>query len=548
MTRIQPRRGTAAQWTTANPVLADGELGYEKDTKRWKRGDGVTAWNALLYTATGLGLDVLGAINKRQARLAIEAASLRSVGFIDFTTKPDGPIPATMDTGQPLATFGNTPFVVSGGAAVHVPVGTADTAGYLQADPIGEVPTRVMVYGEFPTVGATSQFTLVVPEDLWGPPGGYPATSAAQEVAGIHDAWYGNGIHYHTRWNIGTQTFYASSEAAYPGYSQPQLARYAPVWGTGPVWFDFWIDQATGTLIAWPPDGGAPYIIKNDIIRDDIGPAVVLESFETGGTLAGTPFKFYKIAYDVAPRRKDSPLMSKFDLAEFFPALRAASAPGLTPTVAGSNGGVTTLTADSARFQVFTTGSPSTTNHTVKLPPTVKALEPWSIRCAMSGGQLTVQDSTGATMIVLTKGQRLDVMPQVLAPAAIGQWLYDPVTSNIGTQTLTDTRVNPRIAAPITSTATLTPSFGTADIYKITAQAQALTVAPPANTTDGHRVRVWIKDNGVSQTIAWNAVYVTPTGGTAPPTATTPGKWHMIDYEYHSTAGVAAITAVRVLP
>lgn len=49
MTTILPRRGTEADWTAANPVLAMGELGYETDTTRWKRGDGTTAWNALAY-------------------------------------------------------------------------------------------------------------------------------------------------------------------------------------------------------------------------------------------------------------------------------------------------------------------------------------------------------------------------------------------------------------------------------------------------------------------------------------------------------------------
>lgn len=48
-TRIQLRRGTAAQWTAANPILADGEFGFEKDTGAFKFGDGVTAWTALPY-------------------------------------------------------------------------------------------------------------------------------------------------------------------------------------------------------------------------------------------------------------------------------------------------------------------------------------------------------------------------------------------------------------------------------------------------------------------------------------------------------------------
>lgn len=47
--QMQFRRGTAAQWTSANPVLADGELGLEKDTRLFKIGDGTTAWNALAY-------------------------------------------------------------------------------------------------------------------------------------------------------------------------------------------------------------------------------------------------------------------------------------------------------------------------------------------------------------------------------------------------------------------------------------------------------------------------------------------------------------------
>jgi hypothetical protein len=46
---IQLRNGTAAQWTTANPVLAAGEMGVETDTRRFKFGNGVGAWNSLPY-------------------------------------------------------------------------------------------------------------------------------------------------------------------------------------------------------------------------------------------------------------------------------------------------------------------------------------------------------------------------------------------------------------------------------------------------------------------------------------------------------------------
>jgi hypothetical protein len=50
---IQWRRGTAAQWTSANPVLASGEMGLETDTNQAKAGDGTTPWNSLPYNFVG---------------------------------------------------------------------------------------------------------------------------------------------------------------------------------------------------------------------------------------------------------------------------------------------------------------------------------------------------------------------------------------------------------------------------------------------------------------------------------------------------------------
>jgi len=46
---IQLRRDTASNWTSANPTLAQGELGVETDTSKIKIGDGSTAWSSLSY-------------------------------------------------------------------------------------------------------------------------------------------------------------------------------------------------------------------------------------------------------------------------------------------------------------------------------------------------------------------------------------------------------------------------------------------------------------------------------------------------------------------
>lgn len=46
---IQFKRGSSAKWKELNLVLAAGEPGYDTTTGRIKVGDGVTAWNDLLY-------------------------------------------------------------------------------------------------------------------------------------------------------------------------------------------------------------------------------------------------------------------------------------------------------------------------------------------------------------------------------------------------------------------------------------------------------------------------------------------------------------------
>lgn len=46
-TEIKFRRGTASEWSTANPVLAVGEPGLDTTNSIFKIGDGSTAWNSL---------------------------------------------------------------------------------------------------------------------------------------------------------------------------------------------------------------------------------------------------------------------------------------------------------------------------------------------------------------------------------------------------------------------------------------------------------------------------------------------------------------------
>jgi hypothetical protein len=54
---MQQRRGTAAQWTSADPILNAGEIGWESDTNKFKIGDGTNHWEDLTYflDATDMG-------------------------------------------------------------------------------------------------------------------------------------------------------------------------------------------------------------------------------------------------------------------------------------------------------------------------------------------------------------------------------------------------------------------------------------------------------------------------------------------------------------
>ena len=47
--RIQLRRDTAANWTSVNPILTQGELGVETDTNKFKVGNGTSNWVSLSY-------------------------------------------------------------------------------------------------------------------------------------------------------------------------------------------------------------------------------------------------------------------------------------------------------------------------------------------------------------------------------------------------------------------------------------------------------------------------------------------------------------------
>jgi len=93
-TRMQQRRGTAAQWTSANPILAAGEIGFETDTGKFKIGNGSSAWASLTYFADVSVLvdgapELLDTLNELAAALGDDPAFITTVSTSLETHRQD---------------------------------------------------------------------------------------------------------------------------------------------------------------------------------------------------------------------------------------------------------------------------------------------------------------------------------------------------------------------------------------------------------------------------------------------------------------------------
>ena len=115
--RIQIRRDTATNWTSANPTLASGEWGYETDTGKLKIGTGAATWTSLSYFAADVALSDLGltatatelnyvngVTSAIQTQLDAKAESLTDLGITDGTN------------GQVLTTDGSGTFTFADAA------------------------------------------------------------------------------------------------------------------------------------------------------------------------------------------------------------------------------------------------------------------------------------------------------------------------------------------------------------------------------------------------------------------------------------------------
>lgn len=122
--QIQVRRGTASEWSSANPTLASGEIGAETDTGKFKVGDGATTWNSLSYS---LSPAAYSSINT-QAGTTYTFALGDEIKVTSFTSSSavTATIPANSSVAFPVGTrldilqYGTGQVTVEGAAGVTI--------------------------------------------------------------------------------------------------------------------------------------------------------------------------------------------------------------------------------------------------------------------------------------------------------------------------------------------------------------------------------------------------------------------------------------------
>jgi hypothetical protein len=113
--RIQMRRDTFANWQTNNPTLAEGEMGIELDTHRWKFGYQNLPWNSLPYSNSVFAgpSEING--DDANVSLTITQAGSGDAFKVQDSTDPD-----------------STPFIIKGNGDVGI--GVASPTAKLDVD------------------------------------------------------------------------------------------------------------------------------------------------------------------------------------------------------------------------------------------------------------------------------------------------------------------------------------------------------------------------------------------------------------------------------
>jgi hypothetical protein len=199
---FQFRRGTALQWTNANPVLSQGEPGFETNTGKFKIGDGSTNWTGLDYASAEVTLQAIidaGAVAVPAGAsdgdlLGVgPGGTVQAIGAVRFPDPEDLVTPVSVISTYPSGAAWGIPLV---------PVGSGGGGGSL--------PTPSHRWNNPPTTGPTSSYW---PSTIPSSPAisiAYGAT--ANQTGPVADA-FGTGVN---GWRFGNDSGWIDLGTLYP--------------------------------------------------------------------------------------------------------------------------------------------------------------------------------------------------------------------------------------------------------------------------------------------------------------------------------------------
>lgn len=207
--KIQLRRDTTANWTSSNPTLSQGEIGYELTTGKIKIGTGTTAWNSLSYLTIATS-SVTGTLTFPDNSVQ-STAWLGSLAYSSLTGLPTLATVATSGSYNDLANkpniAGTYSFNVAADDSSLKTINTNETVKFIGA---GGITTASDAEGNITITGASTTPSWGDITNKNGAQGPYSIALGLNANAGTNSISLGQQSGYYSQGNnsiaIGYQT------------------------------------------------------------------------------------------------------------------------------------------------------------------------------------------------------------------------------------------------------------------------------------------------------------------------------------------------------